>query len=292
VLGIPDFFHRLIMSSTDDIGRCFMLYGFVAPQDGKTTANPMQTESLYQQLLQWFDGLTKQFEDVEGIGPRLVLLQCRYQHVILALFRPFAAPISPLSTEVAFYEERARKITKESTDALRHLVQSHMAMTGCNIFPYYYCPMVACNIIDEFRQIQQTAMSQQTEDVDDIMGYSYYHLTELIMQSPSYSIFMSCLRHLLDIGSSLYMSQLALRAVQTAAERSEVAFPFEVWELFGKLDQPKWIVHARKNVVSSFAPGKTAQDADGSRLDELLDSWEKMSMNPVGQDEGIDPALT
>lgn len=251
----------------------------------------MQIENVYQQLLQWQDSVPKHFEENASVEPHLVLLQCRYQHVKLALFRPFAAPTSPLSIDVGFYEERAKEITRQSTNSLRKLVESHIEMEDRNIFSYHYCPMVACNILDEFRQIQQQAMAQKTEDDEYGMRMEDYHnLAELLMQSPSYPVFLTCLKHLLNIGSSLFMSQLALRAIQTAAERSEVALPYEVWEVFGNLNVPDWMELARRNVFSSFAPGKTAQDADGFRIDELLESWDKMSINSIGQSEGGDQA--
>ena len=104
-------------------------------------------------------------------------------------------------------------------------------------------------------------------------------MADLVMQSPSYPTFLTCLKHLYNIGSSLYMSQLALRAVQTAAERSMVALPFEVWEIFQSLNEPNWMTTAKKNVLSSFAPGMTAQDADGSRIDDLIEEWRGFSID-------------
>lgn len=159
-----------------------------------------------------------------------------------------------------------------------------MEMDDRNIFSYHYCPMVACNILDEFRLIQKEATTGNSEE-DDPMGTDYHYLADLVMQSNSYQVFLTCLKHLLNVGSSLYMSQLALRAIQSAAERSEVALPMEVWNIFGALNEASWMATARRNVFSSFAPGATAQDADGSRIDELLESWDRLTVNSTSNAE-------
>jgi len=249
-----------------------MLYGNVAPE-GKMVAATGQTEGLYQALSQWFQDLPEDFgqEDVE---PHLILLKCRYHHIVLALFRPFiTAPT--LAVEVRYYKQRAVDISNSSTHELRTLVESHMVMEDRNIFSYHYCPMVACNILDEFRQMQKSLTMDQHDATDPV--YSHY-MADLVMQSPSYHTFLTCLKHLFAIGSSLYMSQLALRAIQSAAERAGIALPYEVWEIFNSLNEPNWMATAKKNVVSSFAPGMTAQDADGSRIDDLIDSWRGFSI--------------
>jgi len=263
----------------DRVIRSFMLYGNVAPES-KMVATTGQTEGLYQALSQWLQELPEDFGQ-EGVEPHLVLLKCRYHHAVLALFRPFiTAPT--LAVEVRYYKQRALDISETSTLALRTLVESHMVMEDRNIFSYHYCPMVACNILDEFRKLQSSLTIDQ-HDMADAM-YSHY-MADLVMQSPSYPTFLTCLKHLCNIGSSLYMSQLALRAVQTAAERSMVALPFEVWEIFHSLNEPTWMATAKKNVVSSFAPGMTAQDADGSRIDDLIDDWRGFSIEAGANDE-------
>lgn len=231
------------------------------------------TEALYQALMQWYQELPEDFGQ-EGVEPHLVLLKCRYHHTVLALFRPFInAPT--LAVEVRYYKQRAIEISNASTRDLRLLVEAHMVMEDRNIFSYHYCPMVACNILDEFRRLQ-TALTVDQHDTTSAM-YSHY-MADLVMQSPSYPTFLTCLKHLYNIGSSLYMSQLALRAIQTAAERSMVALPYEVWEIFQSLNEPNWMATAKKNVVSSFAPGMTAQDADGSRINELIEDWRGFSI--------------
>jgi len=232
-----------------------------------------QTEGLYQALWQWYQDLPDDFGQ-KGVEPHLVLLKCRYHHAVLALFRPFITATT-LAVEVRYYKQRASEISDSSTLELRKLVESHMVMEDRNIFSYHYCPMVACNILDEFRKLQNSMMMGQQDTIEPM--YSHY-MADLVMQSPSYPTFLTCLKHLFNIGSSLYMSQLALRAVQTAAERSLVALPFEVWEIFNSLNEPKWTATAKRNVVSSFAPGMTAQDADGSRIDDLIEGWRGFSI--------------
>lgn len=252
-----------------------MLYGVVAPE-GRVSVSPTQTEGLYQALLSWRSTSFQEIAHSALAQPHTLLLMCRYHHIILALFRPFVTATN-LPLDVRYYRDRALQISRASTQNLRQLVESHMLMEDRNILSYHYCPMVACSILDEFRTLQQRAI-QAKNDEDDPMGADYQHLADLTMNSPSYRVFVTCLRHMLNVGGSLYMSQIALRAVQSAAEQAQVALPMECWEVFGQLNDPSWTAQALKYVVSSFAPGKTAQDADGARVDELLQTWDKLSV--------------
>lgn len=237
----------------------------------------MQIESLYQQLLVWYDSLSEDISpDAENAKAWQLLLGCRYQHILLALFRPWVTA-TDLASDVRFYQPRAVEISNKSACKMRQLVERHMTHDDRNIFSYHYCPMIACNILDEFRKIQnQVKLEHGDDDAESELDWQY--LADLITQSPSYNVFLTCLRHLHFTGSYLYMAQLALRAVQTAAERSRVALPAEVWEIFGQLHDPSWTATAARNVDSSFAPGKTAQDADGGRLDELVESWDRLNL--------------
>jgi len=238
------------------------------------SATPIQIENLYQQLLTWYANLYDDIRpDNEDAKPWQLLLGCRYQHIMLALFRPWVTA-TDLSSDVRFYQPRATELSRASAAEMRKLVERHMVMEDRNIFSYHYCPMVACNILDEFRKLQK----QADVDNNDEMELDWQYLADLITQSSSYQTFLTCLRHLQFTGSYLYMAQLALRAVQTAAEQSRVALPAEVWEIFGQLNDPVWTATAARQVDSFFAPGKTAQDADGGRLDEMVESWQKLTL--------------
>lgn len=239
----------------------------------------MQIENLHQQLLTWYASLDDDVRpDNEDAKAWQLLLGCRYHHITLALFRPWVTA-NDLPTDVRFYQARAKYLSNASAAKMRRLVERHMLEKDRNIFSYHYCPMVACNILDEFRKTQNQA-SIDNNDGGQQMELDWQYFADLITQLPSYQTFMTCLGHLQFTGSYLYMGQLALRAMQTTAEQSRVALPAEVWEIFGQLHDPTWTATAARHVDSSFAPGKTAQDADGGRLDELVEKWEKLKMEP------------
>jgi len=245
------------------------------------SATPMQIENIYQQLLAWYISLSDDIKpDNDDAKAYQMLLGCRYHHIMLALFRPWVtATATDLPSDVRFYQARAKGLSDASAAKMRRLVERHMREKDRNIFSYHYCPMVACYILDQFRKTQKQA-SMDNMCGDQQMELDWQYLADLITQLPSYQTFITCLRHLHFTGSYLYMAQLALRAMQTIAEQSRVALPAEVWEIFGQLHDPTWTATAARHVDNSFAPGKTAQDADGGRLDELVEKWEKLTMEP------------
>jgi len=246
-------------------------------------ATPMQIESIYQQLVAWYTSLPTDIKpDVEGAKPWQLLLGCRYHHILLALFKPWVKATN-LASNVQFYQSRAQELSRESAAQMRRLVERHMVEEDRNIFSYHYCPMIAYSILDEFRKMQtQARMNLNTEEQH--MGLDWQYLADLVRQSPSYHTFMTCLRHLRFTGSYLYMAQLALRSIETAAEQSQVALPAEAWEIFTLFHDPNWTATAARRVKSSFAPGKTAQDAEGGRLGDLVEKWDRFTIGSAMQD--------
>lgn len=158
--------------------RAYLLYGTV-PVPGRMSATPMQIESLYQQLLVWYNNLYPDIvPDNDDAKPWQLLLGCRYHHILIALFRPWVTATN-LAVDIEFYKPRAEMLSNASVLKMRCLVSRHMLEEDRNIFSYHYCPMIACNILDEFRKIQNQALLTNINE-DQQMELDWHFLAELI----------------------------------------------------------------------------------------------------------------
>jgi len=109
--------------------------------------------------------------------------------------------------------------------------------------------------------------------MDEFDAYS-----ETARNNEVYPIFISCIEYFRWLGRSFFMSQVVLRTIRETTREAGVVLPVEAWDILNTYNGADWIANALKTVESAYPPGRVAQDAEGSRLDDLLKSWDDFSL--------------
>jgi len=180
---------------------------------------------------------------------------------VLATFKPFTDRAS-LPPSIQYYSDRAAGIWASSMDALKHLSHIFTPQDYRCSYGFHYASIVACSILAE--HTSRSAFSSSTPSRLD---------------PAAYATFNSCLVYLVRLGGFIYTSQVALRVVQDAAEKSRIPLPIETWEHFHAFDGKTWVRQASEHVCSSLpVAGVAAKRGDaggGQRVDDLMKQWEK-----------------
>lgn len=169
-------------------------------------------------------------------------------------------------------------------DDLKRLVPIYTAHDYRNRYGFHYLSIVACAILKEAHPPPFLPATTTT------LPGSPPPSQHVPLGDADYAVFASCVKHIAYISRFLYTSQVVLRVIQDAAEKSHVRLPREMWDLFHAFDGKSWVLRAAEHVLSAYPAGaRGGKDAEGVRIGGLLRQWKRMSLDEGGgggDDEG------
>lgn len=178
--------------------------------------------------------------------------RCRYNDAIISVCKPYTDR-TPLPADMRYYADRATSLTQQAMDDLKSLVHRIVATDYRCGYGYHYVSTVALAILSNRKAASSTGLPPQ-----------------------AYETVRICVRYLVHLGNFIYTSQIVLRAVQDAAETSDVPLNKELVDLFDAFDGDSWVKQASDHVWSAYPAGAKAKwRGEGARVDELLKHWER-----------------